>query len=198
MPVFTAAATQTAAATTASPASLATPVTGVTAVRALRVPGLGARASRADLAALATYARTHAGAPQGVLVVPIEAPPTAGTAAVAGAMAGPNAEPGAGLVWKVPKLFAPLAADAARRHELETTLGVTAGDLLVFVSGEALTTCHILGKLRTYLAKVCQQKGLLQLDPFDYRFLWVVDFPLFQQVEQPGPETGMPFVCWCA
>jgi len=105
----------------------------------------------------------------GVLAIKIDAP-----------------EPGASapqLQWRLPKAFAPLSAQRPILDQLETRLNIKAGDLVLLVGGDRLHTCHILGKLRTYAAQACQAKGLWRLDSHDYRFLWVVDFPLFVPAE---------------
>ena len=53
--------------------------------------------------------------------------------------------------------------------------GTGAGDLLLVAAGEPDGTSKLLGQLRLNLAK---RKGMLK--PDDYRFTWVVDFPLLE------------------
>jgi aspartyl-tRNA synthetase len=53
--------------------------------------------------------------------------------------------------------------------------GAGAGELLLVAAGEADPTSKLLGQLRLNLAK---KAGLLE--PDEYRFLWVVDFPLLE------------------
>lgn len=55
------------------------------------------------------------------------------------------------------------------------------GDLLLLVADEWRTTCHVLGLLRLELGRPAVTEG-------GRRFLWVVDFPLFEDV---GPD-GSP------
>ncbi len=56
--------------------------------------------------------------------------------------------------------------------------GAAASDLLVMASGPHMATVKMLGQLRLNLAK----RGNL-LDPNRYEFLWVVDFPMFEWLE---------------
>ena len=51
--------------------------------------------------------------------------------------------------------------------------GCVNGDILLIAAGEPNTASKLLGQIRLSLAK---RKGMLKAD--DYRFLWVVDFPL--------------------
>lgn len=57
-----------------------------------------------------------------------------------------------------------------------------AGDMLYLVADDWATTCHILGLLRLELARPAVDEGGL-------KFLWVVDFPLFESVDE---TTGQP------
>jgi aspartyl-tRNA synthetase len=68
-----------------------------------------------------------------------------------------------------------LAAVAAR-------LGAEAGDLLYLVADDWSAVCHVLGLLRLELGRPPVNDGGLQ-------FLWVVDFPLFEAVDE---GTGKP------
>jgi len=58
--------------------------------------------------------------------------------------------------------------------------GAAAGDLLLLVADRWRTTCHILGLLRTALGRPPIGEGGLH-------FLWVVDFPLFEDVVDGRP-----------
>jgi aspartyl-tRNA synthetase len=64
---------------------------------------------------------------------------------------------------------------------LVSVTGAEAGDLLLLVADEWRTTCHVLGLLRLELGRPAVTEG-------GRRFLWVVDFPLFEDV---GPD-GSP------
>ena len=64
--------------------------------------------------------------------------------------------------------------EEAVRQMLDLT-GVTQGGLLLIAAGEPDPTSKLLGQLRLHLAK---KAGLLK--PDDYKFTWVVDFPLLE------------------
>jgi aspartyl-tRNA synthetase len=61
-------------------------------------------------------------------------------------------------------------------------LGARPGDVLYLVADDWARTCHVLGLLRLELGRPPVQEGGLQ-------FLWVVDFPLFEAVDE---ATGRP------
>ncbi len=67
-------------------------------------------------------------------------------------------------------------ADLRKRLEAET------GDLLLIVADEWDTTCEVLGTLRNDLGRPPVHQG-------PYRYVWVVEFPLFVGVDK---ETGRP------
>ncbi len=56
------------------------------------------------------------------------------------------------------------------------------GDLLLMIADEWHTTCEVLGELRNRLGRPPVSEG-------PYRYLWVVDFPLFVGVDE---ATGIP------
>ena len=73
-----------------------------------------------------------------------------------------------------------LSADEAAA--LRTTMEAETGDLVLIAAGEWMTTCAVLGTLRNDLGRPPVHEG-------PYRFVWVVDFPLFVGVDK---ETGRP------
>ena len=89
-----------------------------------------------------------------------------------------------GLVWArhgdggVQSSALKAAGEDAIRQALETA-GAAAGDLLVMAAGSHAATTRVLGQLRLNVAK---REGLL--DPNRYEFLWVVDFPMFDWLEE--------------
>jgi aspartyl-tRNA synthetase len=91
-----------------------------------------------------------------------------------------------GLVWMrvedvgVNSPVAKFLSDA-EVSALVSVTGAEAGDLLLLVADEWRTTCHVLGLLRLELGRPAVTEG-------GRRFLWVVDFPLFEDV---GPD-GSP------
>ncbi len=56
------------------------------------------------------------------------------------------------------------------------------GDLLLLIADDWLTTCEVLGELRNRLGRPPVSQG-------PYRYVWVVDFPLFVGVDD---ATGLP------
>jgi aspartyl-tRNA synthetase len=93
-----------------------------------------------------------------------------------------------GLVWiKVGDagvLESPVAKflSDAEKSTLVSALGATSGDLLLLVADEWSTTCAVLGQLRNDLARPPVHEG-------PYRYVWVVDFPLFIGI---NPTTKKP------
>ena len=93
-----------------------------------------------------------------------------------------------GLVWM--KVGAAGALDSpvakflsdAEKSALVAAMGATSGDLLLLVADEWSTTCTVLGQLRNDIARPPVHEG-------PYRYVWVVDFPLFVGV---NPTTKKP------
>ena len=89
-----------------------------------------------------------------------------------------------GLVWarlaegavQSPALKA--AGEPAIRRAIELA-GAGAGDLVLMAAGPADATSKVLGQLRLNIAR---KENLL--DPQKFVFLWVVDFPMFEWVEE--------------
>ncbi len=63
--------------------------------------------------------------------------------------------------------------------EVCTKLGAKTGDLILFVADTYKTACTALGAVRSKLGK---DLGLL--NPAEFKFVWVVDFPLFEWNEE--------------
>jgi aspartyl-tRNA synthetase len=94
-----------------------------------------------------------------------------------------------GLVWlKVTAdgLESPVAKflSEAEQAELRARLGAEPGDVLLLVADEWLRTCEVLGQLRNDLGRPPVHQG-------PYRYLWVVDFPMFVGLSDDGkPKPG--------
>jgi aspartyl-tRNA synthetase len=67
------------------------------------------------------------------------------------------------------------------RAALVESMKAQSGDLICVIAGERRTVNLAFGALRAELAR---REGLAK--PGDWKFLWVVDFPLFQQDEEQG------------
>jgi len=93
-----------------------------------------------------------------------------------------------GLVWlKVAadgSFESPVAKfiSADEQSALRSRLSTAPGDLVLIVADEWSTTCEVLGQLRNDLGRPPVHEG-------PYRYLWVVDFPLFVGVDE---ATGRP------
>ncbi len=70
----------------------------------------------------------------------------------------------------------------AETSALVQALEAESGDLLLLIADDWTTTCEVLGELRNRLARPPVSEG-------PYRYLWVVDFPLFVGVDA---ATGRP------
>ena len=93
-----------------------------------------------------------------------------------------------GLVWmkvqpdgSVESPVAKFLSDA-ERSSLVSAMGATAGDLLLLVADEWMTTCEVLGQLRNDIGRPPVHEG-------PYRYVWVTEFPLFVGAD---PVTGRP------
>jgi aspartyl-tRNA synthetase len=75
----------------------------------------------------------------------------------------------AGLEGGIAKFYAAQAADIAK------ALGAKPGDLVLLVGADRRTACIALGAVRAQLGR---ELGLAKAD--DFRFCWIVDFPLFE------------------
>ena len=90
-----------------------------------------------------------------------------------------------GLVWMRVKdggeLDSPVAKFLSPEElsGLVATTGAQTGDLLLLVADERPAVCHVLGLLRLELGRPPVTEGGLQ-------FLWVVDFPLFEALDDHG------------
>ncbi|MBU3689014.1 MAG: aspartate--tRNA ligase [Acidimicrobiales bacterium mtb01] len=93
-----------------------------------------------------------------------------------------------GLVWlKVAadgSLDSPVAKFLSTNEQsaLVAAVGAEPGDLVLVVADEWMTTCEVLGQLRNDLGRPPVHQG-------PYRYVWVVEFPLFVGVDK---ETGRP------
>lgn len=78
------------------------------------------------------------------------------------------------------------------KAELKARLRVQPGDLLLFIADQASVVSEALGGLRTYLAS---KLNLVDASRPQYKFLWVVDFPMFtwDEEEQRWAANHHPF-----
>jgi aspartyl-tRNA synthetase len=94
--------------------------------------------------------------------------------------------------WKSPivKFFSD-----AEKAELTARLGLAEGDMIFFAAAPWEQACAILGRIRLEAAQLLVKRGKLTLRPDDWKFLWVVDFPLMSYDAERGgfAATHHPF-----
>ncbi len=96
-----------------------------------------------------------------------------------------------GLAWlknsngEISSSYAKFLTEAENNAIVER-LGVESGDLVLVVADKNKVVFDTLGALRCECAK---RLGLL--DPFDFKFLWVTEFPLFEYSEEDGRFYAM-------
>lgn len=81
------------------------------------------------------------------------------------------------------------------KSAITARLELQAGDMVFFAAAEWEKACSILGRIRLECAELLQNRGLRKLDPMDFKFLWVIDFPLMTYDEEQGRyvATHHPF-----
>ncbi len=94
--------------------------------------------------------------------------------------------------WKSPivKFF-----NEAEKAALTAKLNIEQGDLILFAADQWLNACEILGKIRLYCADVLKTQGKLVIDPKQFNFLWVIEFPLlgFDREQNRWYSSHHPF-----
>ncbi|MDR1010835.1 MAG: aspartate--tRNA ligase [Opitutaceae bacterium] len=94
--------------------------------------------------------------------------------------------------WKSPivKFFTD-----AEKAELARRLAIEDGDIVFFAAAEWERACAILGRLRLDAAQLLVKRGKLAIRHDDWKFLWVVDFPLmtFDEEQKRYVATHHPF-----
>jgi aspartyl-tRNA synthetase len=94
--------------------------------------------------------------------------------------------------WKSPivKFFSD-----AEKAALTAQLGIADGDMIFFAAAGWEKACAILGRIRLEAAQLLVKRGKLTIRPDDWKFLWVVDFPLMSYDEESGRyvATHHPF-----
>ncbi len=94
--------------------------------------------------------------------------------------------------WKSPivKFFS-----EAEKAALTAQLGISEGDMVFFAAAPWEKACAILGRIRLEAAALLQKRGKLTIRHDDWKFLWVVDFPLMShdEAENRYVATHHPF-----
>ena len=83
----------------------------------------------------------------------------------------------------------------AEKAALSAALGIADGDMVFFAAAPWEKACAILGRIRLDVATLLQARGKLTLRPDDWKFLWVIDFPLmsFDEEKKSYVATHHPF-----
>jgi aspartyl-tRNA synthetase len=85
--------------------------------------------------------------------------------------------------WKSPILkFFSEQEKAAIKEQLQ----VEDGDIVFFAATEWERACTILGRVRLEAAQLLVKREKLTISPTDYKFLWVIEFPLMLFDEEQG------------
>jgi len=94
--------------------------------------------------------------------------------------------------WKSP-LTKFLSDD--EKAALTSQLQLKENDCLFFMADRWEKACTILGKVRLELAQILQKRGALTIAADNYKFLWVVDFPLltYDEDQKKFVATHHPF-----
>ncbi|HEY5298160.1 MAG TPA: aspartate--tRNA ligase [Verrucomicrobiae bacterium] len=99
---------------------------------------------------------------------------------------------GAAIEWKSPivKFF-----NDVEKAALTAKLKIEEGDLILFAADQWLNACEILGKIRLYCADVLKAQNKLTMDPQQFNFLWVIEFPLlgFDREQNRWYSSHHPF-----
>ena len=77
--------------------------------------------------------------------------------------------------WKSPILK---FLSESEKAELKAKLNIEDGDIVFFAAGGFDQACAILGRVRLESARLLKERGKLDIRPDDYKFLWVIEFPL--------------------
>jgi aspartyl-tRNA synthetase len=94
--------------------------------------------------------------------------------------------------WKSPivKFFS-----ETEKAALTAQLGIADGDVVFFAAAPWEKACAILGRIRLEAAALLQKRGKLSLRADDWKFLWVIEFPLMthDEAENRYVATHHPF-----
>ena len=72
------------------------------------------------------------------------------------------------------------------KDTLKEKLAVEDGDIIFFAAGPWESSCNILGRVRLEAATLLEKRGQTLRNPKDWKFLWVIDFPLMHFEEEEG------------
>jgi len=68
---------------------------------------------------------------------------------------------------------------------IASQMGAAPGDAIFFAAGERISSLNLLGAVRLEIGKRCNL-----IADGEWKFLWVVDAPMFEEVDSANPESG--------
>ena len=94
--------------------------------------------------------------------------------------------------WKSPILK---FLSQSEQDKLREDLSVEDGDIIFFAAGDWESSCNILGRVRLESATLLEKRGKIERSPTDWKFLWVIEFPLMSHDVEQGRyvATHHPF-----
>jgi aspartyl-tRNA synthetase len=96
-----------------------------------------------------------------------------------------------GLAYILVQEDGTLAGPVAKNLTEKETAGIAAhsgakpGDAIFFAAGDRISSLNLLGAVRLEIGKRCEL-----INPTSWEFLWVVDAPMFEQVESGNSASG--------
>ena len=91
------------------------------------------------------------------------------------------------LVGEDGVLGGPVAKNLSEKESAGIAAHVSAkpGDAIFFAAGDRISSLNLLGAVRLEIGKRCDL-----IDQSKWEFLWVVDAPMFEQIDSTNPESG--------
>ena len=83
----------------------------------------------------------------------------------------------------------------SEKDKLKELLKISEGDIVFFAASNWMNACSIMGRVRLEAAQLLIKRGSIIIDPNDFRFLWVIEFPLvlFDEEENRYISSHHPF-----
>ena len=91
------------------------------------------------------------------------------------------------LVQEDGTLAGPVAKNLSEKEsaEIAAFVGAKPGDAIFFAAGDRISSLNLLGAVRLEIGKRCNL-----IDESKWEFLWVVDAPMFEQIDSANPDSG--------
>jgi aspartyl-tRNA synthetase len=84
-------------------------------------------------------------------------------------------------------LSGPVAKNLSEKESagIASHMGAKAGDAIFFAAGERVSSLNLLGAVRLEIGKRCNL-----IAEGEWKFLWVIDAPMFEKIEPTDPNSG--------